>query len=411
MFGLENLNIADFDLVDITSIIRTDNVVMMNDIQVEDNETFFLGGGVLSHNSAISSFTEVRDPETQAGMPLRGKVLNVYGKPAIDAMENSEVADIVTALNLEFNEQMGDYIISPGVKIYDIVYESIFEVDKEGNSLIKEAVVLGSDKFHISKRWVDVEKLFGNEDVYFGYIKNIKESEKTLADLTPPDYFHFRRAWDFRGFRKVGVPHSVTIGKESFICNGNDDILIDGQWNKVALWLKKLPKTKQTVKIEKVSQDTRLTRFNKLLKPAFDSKLRFSKVYIATDADPDGSSIFNLLLNLFHEYFPELYWDAENPFVSRIMFPMISATKGKKVQYYSNRPEFENAKEKGQVDDSYKITYFKGLGSMEKEDWEHVFNDLDTYSFNIVDDGHIDELMQIFFDSDANVRKEWLSMK
>ena len=90
---------------------------------------------------------------------------------------------------------------------------------------------------------------------------------------------------------------------------------------------------------------------------------------------------------------------------------MIAAIKGKKTLYYENRPLFEKAKSAGKVDDTYKITYFKGLGSMEKKDWEHVFDNLDDYSFKITDDGHLDELMQIFFDSDAGIRKLWLSAK
>jgi DNA gyrase/topoisomerase IV subunit B len=203
----------------------------------------------------------------------------------------------------------------------------------------------------------------------------------------------------------------VTIGKEQFICNDIDDIKVDGQWQKVSLFLKKGPKTKDVVTIEKAPKDREINRFHKLLKPAFDTRLKFSKVYIATDADPDGSAINNLLINLFHEYFPELFWDKENPFINRITFPMIAATKGKKTLYYENRQVFEKAKELGKVDDSWKITYFKGLGSMEKEDWEHVFDNLDEYSFKIVDDGHLDELMQIFFDADASIRKEWLATK
>lgn len=408
---IQNLNLENYDLVTIDSITKTHDVIRMNDIQVEDNETFVLGNGILSHNSAIASFTEIRNPETQAGMPLRGKVLNVYGKAPIDAMENSEVADIVTAINLEFNEQMGDWILSENVLVYEVKYESIFEVDKEGNPLIKEAIVAGSDKFHINKRWIAVDKLFGHPDMYRGYIVSIVQSEKNISDITQPDYFHFRRAWDFRGFRKHGVPYQVTIDKQSFVCNDIDDIFVDGQWQKVSLFLKKSGKVKQDVTIEKVAHNTALTRFHKWLKPSFDTKLKFSKIYIATDADPDGSAINNLLVNLFHEYFPELFWDRENPFINRITFPMIAATKGKKTLYYENRPLYEQAKEAGKVDDTYKITYFKGLGSMEKEDWEHVFDNLDEYSFKITDDGHLDELMQIFFDSDASLRKEWLSTK
>lgn len=381
----------------------------MNDIQIEDDETFFLANGILTHNSAIASFVEIRNPENQAGMPLRGKVLNVYGKAPNDAMENTEVADIITALNLEFNEQMGDFVLDPKVKLYDVKYESIFEVDKEGNYLVKEVTVVATDKFLINKRWVAVSELVDNPDDYRGYVKNIELSNKTLTELSEPDYFHFRRLWDFRGFRKQGVAYDVQVGRSKFVCNDIDEIRVDGVWNKVSLFLKRMPKTKQPVVITKAPPGSKLNRYHKWLKPSFDSKLKYSKVYVATDADPDGSSITNLLINLFHEYFPELFWDSENTFINRIMFPMIAARKGKKTLYYENRYLFDEGKEKGEIDDSWKVEYFKGLGSMEKEDWEHVFNNLDEYSFKYYDDGNLDSLMQIFFDGDANLRKEWLA--
>ncbi len=409
---LNNIKLEDYELVDIDSVVNTKSTIFMNDIQVEDNETFFLKNGLLSHNSAIASFTEIRNPETQAGMPLRGKVLNVYGKAPLDAMDNNEVADIVTAINLEFNEQMGEWVLDKNVKIYTVKFESIFEVDKEGESLIKEVTVAGSDKFHINKRWISIDEMITKGlDAYRGYIKSIELSDKKVNDISAPDYFHFRRLWDFRGFRKIGVPYEVTIGKNKFVCNDIDDIMIDKNWVKVSMLIKKIPKSAEHIEIKKVPSTTVVDRFHKLLKPAFDTKLKFSKVYIATDADPDGSAINNLLVNLFHEYFPELFWDSENPFINRITFPMIAAQKGKKTLYYENRQLFEKAKAAGKVDDSWKITYFKGLGSMEKHDWEHVFDNLDDYSFKITDDGHLDELMQIFFDSDASIRKEWLATK
>lgn len=408
---IDNLDINDYELIDIESVKKLNRTILMNDIQVDDNETFFIEGMILTHNSAIASFTEIRDPEFQAGMPLRGKVMNVYGKAPIDAMENAEVADIVTALNLEFNEQMGDWIIGKDTKLFNVSYESVFEVDKEGEPIIKDIVVTSEDKFHLDKKWVSVGDLFDNPDSYRGYITKIEESSATLEDLSDPDYFHFRRKWDFRGFRKKGVKYEVKIGRTKLICNDVDEVLIDGKWHKVSMLMKKMPKTKQSVEINKAPTDAELVRIHKLIKPAFDSKLNYSKIYIATDADPDGSAINNLLVNLFHEYFPELFWDSENPFINRIVFPMISATKGKKVLYYSNRGEFEAAKEKGEVDDSFNVVYFKGLGSMEKPDWEHVFHNLDDYSFRITDDGHLDELMQIFFDEHASIRKEWLATK
>ena len=408
---IEGINLEDYEMIKIISVTNTNNKIEMNDIQVEDNETFFLENGLLTHNSAIASFTEIRNPETQAGMPLRGKVLNVYGKAPIDVMENAEVADIVTAINLEFNEQMGDWVIGDKVKLYEVEYESIFEVDKEGEPIIKKVIVTSEDKFHLDKRWVSIGDLVDNDKKYRGYIHSISETTATLKDITDPDYFHFRRKWDFRGFRKAGGKQEVKIGRSTIVCNDIDEILIDQKWHKVSMLMKKMPKFKQEVSIKKATIDAIPNRIHKLVRPAFDTKLKFSKVYIATDADPDGSAINNLLVNLFHEFFPELFWDDENAFVNRIVFPMIAAHKGKAVKYYSNRTEYDNAKAKLEVDDSWKITYFKGLGSMEKPDWEHVFDNLDEYAFNITDDGHLDELMQIFFDDNASIRKEWLATK
>ena len=407
---IDNINIDDYDLVDIKSIVSTNLTIQMNDIQIEDNETFYLEGNILTHNSAIASFTEIRNPETQAGMPLRGKVLNVYGKAPIDVMDNAEVADIVTAINLEFNEQMGEWIIEDKPKIYTVKYESLFEMDSDGEPLRKEVNVLSTDRFFINKQWITTEFLFNNESRYRGYIHEIiLNDELTVDNISDPDYFHFRRKWDFRGFRKNGVKYNIKIGRTSLVCHDIDEILIDNKWHKISMLLKKKINSKQNYEIAKAPLDSRVTRIHKLVKPQFDTKLKFAKVYIATDADPDGSAINNLLVNLFHEFFPELFWDSENPFINRIVFPMIAANKGKKVKYYSNRLEFDNAKEKNEIDDSYKITYFKGLGSMEKKDWEHVFDNLEEYAFNITDDGHLDELMQIFFDDNASIRKEWLA--
>jgi len=408
----EEIDISQYDLVTIKSVTKTGEIVPMNDIQVEDNQTFIIDNNILTHNSAIAKFVEIRDPETQAGMPLRGKVLNVTGKPAIEAMENDEVADIITAINLEFNEQMGDWIIPDNPKIYNVKFASKFELDDNGETVIKEVKVLNTDRFLINKRWVKIDELVEMNPLDWEYIKSIEFVEDAnINDISAPDYFHFRRPWDFRGFRKTGVKYKVSIGREKFVCHDIDEVDIDGKWYKVSMLLKKPPKSKKTISIEKAEPNEKLTRFHKYLKPAFDTKLKFSKIYIATDADPDGSAICNLLINLFHEYFPELYWDEENKFVNRIIFPMIAAQKGKKTKYYSNRPEFEAAKEKGEVDETWKITYFKGLGSMENEDWDHVFKNLDDYTFGVYDDGSLDELLQIFFDNNADIRKEWLATK
>ena len=330
--------INEYDFISISEVLLEEKSIPMIDIQVEDDETFVLDNGIVLHNSAIYKFVEVRDTEFQAGMPLRGKVLNVYGKAPIEVMENVEVSDIITSIGLEFNEQLGDWVYL-SKNNYRVKFESSFEVDDNGNSIIKEVYLNGGDRFLINRKWVEVDEIYNNFDVYsmFG-IKEIEKDEKITNEmLSTPDYFHFRRLFDYRGFRKIGVKYKIEFNKSNIIvCSDVDEILYENDWVKVAKILQNKEKFKK-IKIEKVKQDTELTFQHKYLRPSFENKLNYSKVYISTDADPDGSSINNLLVNLFHEFFPELFWNKEMPFVYRILFPNIVAIKCKKIKYYLNR--------------------------------------------------------------------------
>lgn len=405
MFDIDNI-----ELVSIENVNRSDKTISMVDIQVEDDETFLTVDGIVMHNSAIYKFVEVRDTEFQAGMPLRGKVLNVYNKTPIEVMENAEIADIITAIGLEFNEQLGDWIYLSD-KNYRVKFESNFEVDDNGNSVVKEVYLNGGDRFLFNKKWVCIDDIYNNFKKYENYnIKEIEIDEKITNDmLSQPDYFHYRRLFDYRGFRKTGVKYRVEFNKSNIIvCSDVDEILYKGEWIKLSKVLQN-PSKYSDVKVEKVSQNSSLTFNHKYLRPMFDNKLKYSKVYISTDADPDGSSINNLLVNLFHEFFPELFWNKEMPFVYRILFPNIVAIKGKKIKYYLNRDEFNEKKEKDGVDNTWKIKYYKGLGSMTSEDWEYIFKNIDRYSVPIYDDGYLDELLFIMFNENSNIRKEWLS--
>ena len=405
------MNIKQFDVLDIEDVYIEKHFIPMIDLQVEDDETFISSDGIVLHNSAIYKFVEVRDTEFQAGMPLRGKVLNVYNKTPIEVMENAEVADIITAIGLEFNEQLGDWIYL-SKNNYRVVFESNFEVDENGEPIIKEVFLNGGDRFLFNKKWVSIDEIYNNFEKFETYnIKKIELDEKITNDmLSSPDYFHFRRLFDYRGFRKIGVKYKVEFNKSNvIICSDVDEILYDGEWVKLSKILQNLEKYNK-IKVTKVSQNEELTFQHKYLRPLFDNKLKYSRVYISTDADPDGSSINNLLVNLFHEFFPELFWNKKMPFVYRILFPNIVAIKGKKIKYYLNRDEFNAKKEKDGVDDSWKIKYYKGLGSMTSDDWEYIFNNIEKYSVPIYDDGYLDELLFIMFNENSNIRKEWLSI-
>lgn len=73
------------------------------DIEVEDNNSFVLadGGGVVVHNSAKQG----RSRETQAILPLRGKVLNVEKSDMIKMLKNNEISALVSSLGTNVGAQ------------------------------------------------------------------------------------------------------------------------------------------------------------------------------------------------------------------------------------------------------------------------------------------------------------------
>ena len=52
-------------------------------------------------DSAVGGISSVRDPKTQAGLPLRGKILNVTGKPPKQIIKNQEIQTLMSAIGLE----------------------------------------------------------------------------------------------------------------------------------------------------------------------------------------------------------------------------------------------------------------------------------------------------------------------
>jgi DNA gyrase/topoisomerase IV subunit B len=136
-------------------------------------------------------------------------------------------------------------------------------------------------------------------------------------------------------------------------------------------------------------------------------KLRFSKLYIATDSDPDGDDIFAILNCLFFSFWPELFNpNMKEPFIYRLLAPNVVASKGKKRIHFSNRNEYEKVKGKYR---SFNIEYFKGLGSMWKEDWETILNGNGDSLLPIVDSGNMQDTLNLLFnDKLSDERKEWL---
>lgn len=133
--------------------------------------------------------------------------------------------------------------------------------------------------------------------------------------------------------------------------------------------------------------------------------LRYGKVYIATDADPDGQNIAALLTNFFYSMWPELF-DPSKPFLHIFETPLIIAKKNKQAKYwYSDQySSFDPEKFKG-----WDITRAKGLAALKRDDWKYVLENEKVIP--IVDEGDLSESLSLLFSPlRADHRKDWIGL-
>lgn len=93
---------------DIYEYEDTGHLHNMCDISVDEEESFTLSSGLISHNSAISMLVSVRDSKLHGGYPLRGKVMNVRGMKPVDILKNKEIFELLSVIGLEFGKEPTD---------------------------------------------------------------------------------------------------------------------------------------------------------------------------------------------------------------------------------------------------------------------------------------------------------------
>jgi len=132
--------------------------------------------------------------------------------------------------------------------------------------------------------------------------------------------------------------------------------------------------------------------------------LRYGKIYIYTDADPDGNSIAAQLINFFAKYWPELF---DNGMVYKVMTPLVVAKKGKESINFYTTQEFEKWTSKGNINPStWNIEYKKGLAALEDEEYEQIIKN--PYAIKIKLDKESKNTLQSWFGEDSQPRKDRL---
>ena len=140
------------------------------------------------------------------------------------------------------------------------------------------------------------------------------------------------------------------------------------------------------------------------------NELRYGSVMIMTDADEDGSHIKGLIINFFDYFFPTLL---EIPGFMRILVtPLVKATKGTQVLNFANLRAYGVWKDKTKDAHTWKIKYYKGLGTSTAKEAGEYFANITANTIGVLDtvkSGPNPDILLAFAKDKVGERKAWLA--
>jgi len=136
--------------------------------------------------------------------------------------------------------------------------------------------------------------------------------------------------------------------------------------------------------------------------------LRYGKVMIMTDQDQDGSHIKGLIINFIHHNWPSLL---QMNFLEEFITPIVKVTKGNNTQSFFSLPELEEWKRTTANWKTYKLKYYKGLGTSTSKEAKEYFTDMQRHriKFKYLGSKDDDKITMAFSKKCIEERKTWLT--
>ncbi|HPK39690.1 MAG TPA: toprim domain-containing protein [Bacteroidales bacterium] len=132
--------------------------------------------------------------------------------------------------------------------------------------------------------------------------------------------------------------------------------------------------------------------------------LRYNKIIIATDADPDGMHIRMLLLSFFLQFFPEL---VRHGHIYILQTPLFRVRNKKETRYCYSETEKEKALR--DLGPDPEITRFKGLGEISPDEFKGFIGENIRLDIVRLDkDDRLPELLRFYMGDNTPERREFI---
>jgi len=137
-------------------------------------------------------------------------------------------------------------------------------------------------------------------------------------------------------------------------------------------------------------------------------QLRYGHLMIMADQDQDGSHIKGLVINFIHSYWPTLL---KHPFLEEFITPIVKVTKGSESRSFFSLPEFEEWQGETRNVKSWRVRYYKGLGTSTSKEGKEYFSNMQKHRIVFEYDGPSSDqaLIMAFSKKCITDRKNWLT--